>query len=393
VQTISIGKPFEAALLDARLKALERIQRLPAAALGQRVELRVSRAKTLHEQAVAAAVMDRYVRWDPTSAPNVRTSLKHAELFNGDIFMVARTPSGTQRFLLGDVTGHGLPAAVCAIPASELFQTLTARGAGLGETSRALNRRLNSVISDGLFMAAVLVELDFRQGMPSIWNGGLPTVHQCRPRGGVAHSFLSRHVPLAIRDEESFDARFESVSFEPGDRLYLRTDGLVELPDLERDGEQLLLDTLNFQSDLETTFDDVIDRMSEARGRIESHDDATLIEIACTFPELVENAPELADENGGWDYTVRFDSAALKRADLILMVTPVMESMVPKQELREVALTVLGGLFTNALDHGVLGLSSTLKHGEGGFERYLCARMDSLSSLTEGSVAVTLESE
>ena len=57
------------------------------------------------------------------------------------------------------------------------------------------------------------------------------------------------------------------------------------------------------------------------------------------------------------------------------------------------ALTVLGELFTNALDHGVLGLSSTLKHGEGGFERYLCARMDALSSLTEGSVAVTLESE
>ncbi len=106
----------------------------------------------------------------------------------------------------------------------------------------------------------------------------------------------------------------------------------------------MLLDTLNFQSDLETTFDDVIDRMSEARGRIESHDDATLIEIACTFPELVENAPELADENGGWDYAVRFDSAALKRADLILMVTPVMESMVPKQELRKVALTVLGGV-------------------------------------------------
>jgi hypothetical protein len=140
-----------------------------------------------------------------------------------------------------------------------------------------------------------------------------------------------------------------------------------------------LLDTLNFQSDLETTFDDVIDRMSEARGRIESHDDATLIEIAYTFPELVENAPELADENGGWDYAVRFDSAALKRADLILMVTPVMESMVPKQELRKVALTVLGGV-VHQRAHGVLGLSSTLKHGEGGFERYLCARAASIWS-------------
>ncbi len=71
----------------------------------------------------------------------------------------------------------------------------------------------------------MLVDLDFRQGMPSIWHGGLPTVHQCRPRRVVAHSFLSRHVPLAIRDEESFDARVESVSFEPGDRLYLLTDG------------------------------------------------------------------------------------------------------------------------------------------------------------------------
>ncbi len=47
----------------------------------------------------------------------------------------------------------------------------------------------------------------------------MPSAGRRRP------SFLSRHVPLAIRDEESFDARFESVSFEPGDRLYLLTDG------------------------------------------------------------------------------------------------------------------------------------------------------------------------
>lgn len=102
---------------------------------------------------------------------------------------------------------------------------------------------------------------------------------------------------------------------------------------------------------------------------------------------------ELSDETSSWRYSVRFDSAALKRADLVPIVTPVMESMVPAQELREVALTVLGELFTNALDHGVLGLSSDLKHGDGGLERYLSARTEALAGLSVGSVAVSLHSE
>ena len=49
-------------------------------------------------------------------------------------------------------------------------------------------------------------------------------------------------------------------------------------------------------------------------------------------------------------------------------------------------------LFTNALDHGVLGLSSSLKDGAHGLDRYYEARAAALAGLEKGSIAVHIAS-
>jgi anti-sigma regulatory factor (Ser/Thr protein kinase) len=51
--------------------------------------------------------------------------------------------------------------------------------------------------------------------------------------------------------------------------------------------------------------------------------------------------------------------------------------------------TVLSELYSNALEHGVLGLSSTLKQGPSGFERYLDARERGLAKLRDGWVKIS----
>jgi len=52
--------------------------------------------------------------------------------------------------------------------------------------------------------------------------------------------------------------------------------------------------------------------------------------------------------------------------------------------------TVLGELYSNALEHGVLGLDSTLKCDGDGFKRYYELRQQRLQTLTEGHVHLEL---
>jgi anti-sigma regulatory factor (Ser/Thr protein kinase) len=52
--------------------------------------------------------------------------------------------------------------------------------------------------------------------------------------------------------------------------------------------------------------------------------------------------------------------------------------------------TILAELFANALDHGLLGLDSVLKHSPQGFSAYYAAREKALAALQEGSICIAL---
>ena len=51
---------------------------------------------------------------------------------------------------------------------------------------------------------------------------------------------------------------------------------------------------------------------------------------------------------------------------------------------------VLAELVSNAIDHGVLGLDSSIKREPDGFQRYLQQRQERLVALTEASVEVRI---
>ena len=53
--------------------------------------------------------------------------------------------------------------------------------------------------------------------------------------------------------------------------------------------------------------------------------------------------------------------------------------------------TIMSELFSNALEHGVLELSSELKETEDGYLDYYQQREDRLAALTEGNVTINVE--
>ena len=121
---------------------MERLWRLQQTVLQQRDLIAEHSDYLLNEQRVAKAVFDRVAHSGCLDAPNIRYLQSPYALFNGDLLLAAYTPSGDTHLLLADFTGHGLPAAIGAMPLAEVFYSMTAKGYGLAEILREMNAKL-----------------------------------------------------------------------------------------------------------------------------------------------------------------------------------------------------------------------------------------------------------
>ena len=141
-----LAKPYNQVILGAKIKAMDRLRRLQATVLQQRDQIARHHEYLLNEQRVAKAVFDKVAHSGCLSAPNIRYLQSPYALFNGDLLLAAFTPAGDMHVLLGDFTGHGLPAAVGAMPLAEVFYGMTAKGYGLSETLREMNAKLKRIL-------------------------------------------------------------------------------------------------------------------------------------------------------------------------------------------------------------------------------------------------------
>lgn len=211
-----IAKPYNSVILDAKIKAMDRLRRLQATVLEQRDLIARHNEHLLNEQRVAKAVFDKVAHSGCLNAPNIRYMQSPYALFNGDLMLAAFKPSGGMHVLLGDFTGHGLPAAIGAMPLAEVFYGMTAKGYSLAEILREMNAKLKRILPVGVFCCAVMLNLSFQRRVVEVWNGGLPDGYLRRGSSGERIPLRSRHLPLGILDASCFDDRYEIYPWKRG---------------------------------------------------------------------------------------------------------------------------------------------------------------------------------
>ena len=134
-----LAKPYNRVILEAKIGAMDRLRRLHDTVLQQRDLIARHNEHLLREQRVAKAVFDKVAHSGCLDAPNIRYMQSPYALFNGDLLLAAYKPSGGMHVMLGDFTGHGLPAAIGAMPLAEVFYGMTAKGHALAEILREIN--------------------------------------------------------------------------------------------------------------------------------------------------------------------------------------------------------------------------------------------------------------
>ncbi|CAI8896392.1 ATP-binding SpoIIE family protein phosphatase [Pseudomonas zeae] len=391
-----LAKPYNQVILAAKIKAMDRLRRLQATVLQQRDLIAKHHDYLLNEQRVAKAVFDKVAHSGCLSAPNIRYLQSPYALFNGDLLLAAYTPAGDMHVLLGDFTGHGLPAAVGAMPLAEVFYGMTAKGYGLAETLREMNAKLKRILPVDMFCCATLLCLSFQRRSVEVWNGGMPDGYLHRIATGERVPLAARHLPLGVLSAQVFDDRTEVHPMAAGDRVFLLSDGVIDTSDASDQlfGVERLQQVFAANREPDRLFEDIEQALRDFRG--EARDDVSMVEVSLLEPAQVKPSAPVYSDSGqscplDWSVSFEFRGATLKRFNPLPYLLQLLLEVHGLRAQSGALYSVLAELYSNALEHGVLGLDSSLKRDAAGFARYYQQRNDRLEALQDGFVRVHLQ--
>jgi len=384
-----VAKPFDKVILAAKIRAHARTRLLSKKAFEQNKQLTFYRNAVEREHKIVEHIFANALSVNKSFTRYLDYCLNPASDFNGDLFLASASPTGGIYFLIGDFTGHGLASAIGALPVSQAFQTMSRKGLSLMEMAETINQTLLMLLPDDMFFAAAIVEINNTGKQIDIWNGGMPSLLLQDPSGKIVKRFASRHMSLGILESHEFESEVERYAMQFGDRLVAFSDGVVEL---ENEQNEMLGDVgietwLKSQPDI--TVDGLISKATEYLGGMERKDDVTLVIYTSQPFEPFENrgiASKIPIK-----IVVELDAEHIKSADPIVDLVNVVTNQLSLYGIHSELFTVLSELYSNALEHGVLELDSTLKQSNDGFFAYFTLREEKLASLKRAKIVITAE--
>jgi CheY-like chemotaxis protein len=388
-----IAKPINEQVLQAKIKAHSRILELNKELQLQHQELKRLHNYTLREHEIAKTVFEKAIQASLQDCANLRTYASPATTFNGDLVLSAYSPLGGLYVLIADFTGHGLPAAIGALPMSQVFFEMAQQGSSVGDMVSALNHSLVRFLPDDMFAVSAIVELSADGKRATLWNGGIPDILVLSSDGAIKQRLSSYHMPLGILEDDEFENDVQVLNFAPGDRLYLYTDGITEYlnPTGEMFGEARIEALIEQRpNDLFKAIIDAVHSFSTGA----QNDDITLLELTAQpvnnpLGQLPEHAP--SDPGSSWHFQMRIENEALRNAMPVLTITNMLCKHTVLQPHKDFLYTILTELYSNALEHGILELSSGLKDSEEGFIAYYTEREAALKRITQGRIDIELD--
>lgn len=204
-----------------------------------------------------------------------------AKEVGGDFYDFYFTGDNELNVMIADVSGKGIPAAMFMMRAKSVLRNLTEMGDPLGGVFMEANNILCEGNEADMFVTTWQGRIHMDSGLVEYVNAGHnpPVVY----RQGKGFEYLLQRPGLVLAAMEDMPYKKNQFQMEPGDILFLYTDGVVEATDQDNQlyGEDRLLRVLN-----RISFENMHELLSKVRADVDEFvgdapqfDDLTMVAV------------------------------------------------------------------------------------------------------------------
>lgn len=185
---------------------------------------------------------------------DIYATMTPAKEVGGDFYDMFLIDENHLAMVMADVAGKGIPAALFMM----ISKTLIKNTANSDKEVNKVFNKVNNMLCDGnkvgLFVTAWLGILDLRTGKLNFVNAGHnpPLLYSEKTR---KYEFMKVKPNIVLAAMENVKYQTHEIQLEPGDRLFLYTDGVVEATNIKNEayGNGRLEDFLNSNLSLNVT--------------------------------------------------------------------------------------------------------------------------------------------
>jgi len=216
----------------------------------------------------------------------------HAAMFTakevgGDFYDFYFVDEDTLAFLVADVSGKGIPAAMFMMQSKTLLKSFAESGMPIEQVFTTANEKLCEGNDAGMFVTAWMGLLNVKTGLVTFANAGHnpPLVRQA----DGSFAFHKTRASFVLAGMEGIRYRKFELQLAPGDTICLYTDGVTEATDATQQlyGDARLLNLLNQQQNASAK--DICDAIKADVdafvGEAEQFDDITLLCLTWRGPQ------------------------------------------------------------------------------------------------------------
>lgn len=157
---------------------------------------------------------------------DIYADMMTAKEVGGDFYDFYFVGEDRLAFLIADVSGKGIPAAMFMMTAKTLIKSLAESGLAADQVFTTANNKLCEGNDAGMFVTAWFGILDLKTGDLEYVNGGHNPPLLCRESGSFA--YLESQVNFVLAGMEGIAYEKDKLMLQPGDKMFLYTDGVTE---------------------------------------------------------------------------------------------------------------------------------------------------------------------
>ncbi len=176
---------------------------------------------------------------------DIFASMNPAKEVGGDFYDFYLTNNDTLNFLVADVSGKGIPAAMFMMRAKTELKSLTEAGMKLDEVFTKGNSALCEGNDAGMFVTAWQGSLNLTTGLLQYANAGHnpPLIRH----GDGGFEYLRSRAGFVLAGMDGVRYKIQEYQLDPGDTVFLYTDGVTEATDAHTElyGEDRLINAIN----------------------------------------------------------------------------------------------------------------------------------------------------